>query len=82
MAVIPLVYGYDMAAGLNRCIGSDTIRWLASPRRGGRPPDQLAALDKSPPQARSSPYFLTLAPRGRPDRSNQGLAATPTPRYM
>jgi hypothetical protein len=44
--------------------------------------DQPAALDKSPPQARSSPYFLTLAPRGRPDRSDQGLAATPTPRYM
>jgi hypothetical protein len=56
--------------------------WLPVVDAAAVTPDQLAALDKSPPQARSSPYFLTLAPRARPDRSNQGLAATPTPRYM
>lgn len=35
--------------------------WLPTVDPASATPAQLAALDKSPPQARSSPYFLTLA---------------------
>lgn len=35
--------------------------WLPTVDPAAATPAQLAALDKSPPQARSSPYFLTLA---------------------
>jgi uncharacterized peroxidase-related enzyme len=35
--------------------------WLPTVDAATATPEQLAALDKSPPQARSSPYFLTLA---------------------
>ena len=35
--------------------------WLPTVDPAHATPEQLAALDKSPPQARSSPYFLTLA---------------------
>jgi uncharacterized peroxidase-related enzyme len=35
--------------------------WLEPVDAATATPAQLAALDKSPPQARSSPYFLTLA---------------------
>ena len=35
--------------------------WLPTVDPATATPEQNAALDKSPPQARSSPYFLTLA---------------------
>ncbi len=35
--------------------------WLPTVDPATATPAQLAALDKSPPQARNSPYFLTLA---------------------
>ena len=35
--------------------------WLPTVDPATASPAQLAALDKSPPQARTSPYFLTLA---------------------
>ncbi len=35
--------------------------WLPTVDPATATPAQLAALDKSPPQARTSPYFLTLA---------------------
>jgi uncharacterized peroxidase-related enzyme len=35
--------------------------WLPTVDPAHATPEQLTALDKSPPQARTSPYFLTLA---------------------
>jgi uncharacterized peroxidase-related enzyme len=35
--------------------------WLPTVDAATATPEQLAALDKSPPQSRTSPYFLTLA---------------------
>lgn len=43
------------------CEPVEWAAWLPPVDAAEATPAQLAALDKSPPQARTSPYFLTLA---------------------